>query len=405
MPKMGRFFVVLVLAVALQVATAVGSDRGDDGHTGNGDDGHAGHGDDGHAGHGDDGHAGHGDDGHAGHGDDGHTGHGGDGHVGHGDDGHTGGREGGAVVASSDSDGSSRTVAAERDDEVRRRGREALEAMQEQRLRDEEALRSRYRLQQQLAREAEIDKRVQERLAARDTEARGLEKGSPLLIQVLQKLLVVIQQQQRQHDAFQEFLELYDRHRRSDASAARASSSADQAQWRTAVQQLTGLVQESLRQAVAPGTPRPNPGTPGGLPAGERKTRRVRCKVCSACKQLLAADTPRPPCETWGPPRGPLARDSSGRFLPSSSPAPLRDTLREGAPPEESAEAPVEPDEEELSLSTENKRKKAKKKEKRDKKRRMAECSDRKSMPDDDKRDGGDGGDGHGGSVPLLAAF
>ena len=31
-PKMGRFFVALVLAVALQVATAVGSDRGDDGH-------------------------------------------------------------------------------------------------------------------------------------------------------------------------------------------------------------------------------------------------------------------------------------------------------------------------------------------------------------------------------------
>ncbi|CAE7682390.1 unnamed protein product, partial [Symbiodinium microadriaticum] len=61
--------------------------------------------------------------------------------------------------------------------QVRRRGREALEAMQEQRLRDEEALRSRYRLQQQLAREAEIDKRVQERLAARDAEARGLEKG------------------------------------------------------------------------------------------------------------------------------------------------------------------------------------------------------------------------------------
>ncbi|CAE7870815.1 unnamed protein product [Symbiodinium necroappetens] len=254
-------------------------------------------------------------------------------------------------------------------------------------------VRSRYRLQQQLAREAEIDKRVEERLAARDMEARGLEKGSPLLIQVLQNLLVVSQQQQRQHDAFQEFLELYDRHRRSDASAARASSSADQAQWRTAVQQLTGLVQESLRQAVARGTPRPNPGTPGGLPAGERKPRRVRCKVCSACKQLLAADTARLPCETWGAPRGLPARDSGGRFLPSSSPAPLRDTLREGAPPgqEESAEAPVEPDEE---LST-GKKRKAKKKDKKDKKQR-AECSDRKSMPDDDKRDGGDG---HGGST------
>ena len=64
-----------------------------------------------------------------------------------------------------------------------------------------------------------------------------------------------------------------------------------------------------------------------------------------------------------GPAKG-LFRDSSGRF---SSPAPVRDALREGAPPEESAEAPVEPDEEELSLS-ENKRKKAKKKEKKEKK-------------------------------------
>ena len=183
--------------------------------------------------------------------------------------------------------------------------------MQDQRLRDEETLRSRYRLQQQLARKAEIDKRVQKRLAARDTEARGLEKGSPLLVQVLQNLLVVVQQQQRQQDAFQEFLELYDRHRRSNASAARASSSAEQAQWRMAVQQLTG-VQESLRQAVAPGTPRPNPGTPGGKAAGDRRRRRVRCKTCAACMQLLSADTPRPPCEAWGT-VGPQ-RGADGRF-------------------------------------------------------------------------------------------
>ena len=128
-----------------------------------------------------------------------------------------------------------------------------------------------------------------------------------------------------------------------------------------------------------PRTPRPNPGTPGGLPAGERKPRRVRCKVCSTCKQLVAADTARLPCETWGA-KGEI---HFGRELRQvrRSPRKLQWSQTRSSAPEEAQ---------------------GQKERQEGQKQRMAECSDRQSILDDDKRDGGDG---HGGSVPLLAGL
>ena len=130
---------MLIMAMALRVAMAVGGGHGGDGHAGDGHD-EGGDGRDGHDEGGD--------------GRDGHDNDGGDGHDIEGGDGHdksSGSLEPMAPVpaaSSDDSDGdassSSRPAPAERDDaEVRRRGREALEAMQEQRQRDEEALNAR----------------------------------------------------------------------------------------------------------------------------------------------------------------------------------------------------------------------------------------------------------------------
>ena len=124
-------------------------------------------------------------------------------------------------------------------------------------------------------------------------------------------------------------------------------------------------------------------------------------------------DTARLPCETWVVSTSGPARDSSGRFLPSSSRALLRDALplgaqagapppneagpgQEGAPPpNEVGPAPPPPVE---SASFERKCK-SNKKEKKEKKRQIMEAPDGAPLFKEPPPDGG--GDAFG----LIAAF